>query len=310
MTSLQDTLPALSTIVPEVPHKMHDLLDAAQAVDRASVAFLNEIESQREEAAQALSSLHHALAELAGEADQSKTSIEQATSAVEQASDQTVSGLEEQAHALKADMSAVQGGLEAIEKELTAGIAGVRDGEAAIKEAMSQVEHAAAAGGAPLESAAQSVVHECHTLASSLAEVQTQFSQGVHNVDAAVHATLTNGHARLEQTLTTLQQLAHDLAAKIQAQTHALDEQQKEIVAAVKGAIENEVFTKAQQAVSGAEEALTGLGEMAAQAAGETKESAGSLETHFGELRHAMEPLPAAVERVKQAAADVGLSWG
>jgi hypothetical protein len=83
----------------------------------------------------------------------------------------------------------------------------------------------------------------------------------------------------------------------------------QQLLEAVRERLETELGQATAAAVQGVEDSLALLGQTASRAQQVASAAREGLESRFEALNEAMEPMPAAIDSVKQAAQEAGLPW-
>lgn len=310
MSSLAETLPALSASLPEIPERLKAVKDAAHEADEAAVELLGEIGARRSRLPELLGQIHDALEELGADTEEDKVGVEAGAAAVEEASTHVASNLEERRTDLGDLIDDVSESVATFQDELRETQRHVEEGAGEGRTGLKEVDDALEAGQGDLTSAVDVAAEELDALQEAVSQAEERLTRETAELADAVRNNLEEGQTRAHETLTRLREMQERLVERIRATAKAVGDEVEGIEREVIKALDAEVEAQVTASLTGVLDDLGELGQTTAQAAAET-ESQGPIVTQLvSALHEAMGGLPTAIQSVKKAANDVGLPWG
>jgi uncharacterized phage infection (PIP) family protein YhgE len=309
MSSLQETLPALSSSLPELPGKLEQLVTDAKEVDQAAADILVSVGRKRGELAEHLTHLQQALHEVTAEAHENDAQVKAGGDAIEAASDQLVSGLATQADAVEAHAKETETAMGTLDHALVEAGQEAHDGGQQIAHGTERLGQVLGEGQKNVSEAVEMLANEMRELDSAFDEAKTAITEGTDTLVNTLQQFVHQTRARADQT-------AHAFEAVCNALTHVVQDEEKRAVdfakqatEEVRNTLEKELKQQATDAATQIEAALANLGHTLGQAETDTRAQKDALEQRVNELRQTSEPLPAAVAKVHEAVQNAGLSW-
>lgn len=310
MTSLEETLPALTSAVPEIPARLAGLVQDGKDLEKAAGRLSDEVAEALGEATEAVGRVEQGLAEMESEVSARRV------------------GLEERVRALEAGAAEVEARLRAAGEQLgrvgdaaTTALQGVREEAAATRDAAHTAQEGCEAaidelgsalerGRGELAEAAAAAAAEAGSLRQAVAEARGQVSQAVGWLRAEMLRLLDQARQEVRNTEQTLRAALHAQEDHLAEQTGRLEAGRQELFAGLEDRVATELRGRIGAVAAGVVQALSALGESAAGIAAEAAEGREALEARLEALDEAMGPMPAAIEAVKIAAQEIGLTWG
>lgn len=309
MTSLQETLPALSAAVPEIPVQTAALIQEGDGIEKAAKELLQELEETGTQAAELFGQVQQAVSELEDEAEGHHTQLEAEVNDLETGLDESLKRLEGSQGELK---QAVEGAGEAmgdLHGALTAAGAAAKAAEDEFKDAFGQVADAVRNGQEELTDALEAAAGRASVVRTAIEEARDAVTQGLGGLRQVMRSFLESGRGEVENTAQTLRSLLATHQSLLQEQASRLDQGHKDLLEELRGKVEDDLKGRIVAAV---ETVVTALGDLS-QTATETRDfshaACEGLETRFEALGDTIQPLPTAIESVKRAAEEVGLPW-
>lgn len=183
MTSLQDTLSALSTGLPELPEQVSELIAEGNQAAKTARELLEAVVKRRSEAGEFLAELQQALGEVGASARQAKETVESGAGTLEQTFGETKSGLEGQEHEIEGDTTHAAEAMDALRVELSEAEAGAKQGSSDVQEAVQDLTEAVKRGQEGLEGALDAVHEEFRAIDQAVTEAQNDLVEGVSSVN-------------------------------------------------------------------------------------------------------------------------------
>jgi hypothetical protein len=311
MTSLQETLPALATLLAELPGWTEELAQRATAQEAAANELLKQIATVRQQTTE--------LDEVIEEERRRLRILDDIRRGVEpqelgcESVEEMVDALLELTRDSTAPVvdvgDAVQDGMSGDESHFADRADDTRANHEETETQLGTMEEMLRAGQDLLQSALDAAAQEMQALRDAVSNARSDVSQAADALRGRLSTLLADGRAEVERTGETLRSLLDaqedhlgELSARIEAGRETLTD-------TVRQRVESEVRERTVAAVQQLAEVVVTLGETAAAA----QEAAGAartdLEARFDALGQALAPMPAAIEQVKQAAREVGLPW-
>lgn len=308
--SLEETLSLLSSLLPEVPGLVDDLLKQSDEVKSAARALLAKAEEKRRLADEGSQQARQALATARDEASRQKIEKDGAWTAAEAAFNQA----EQTRQAEEAELSTAVDGAEAAFSSLTTELqdtgTSVRTAVDQLGQDLGTVDEALRTGAQELASAADAAAAGMGTLGTSAESLKTELSQALQGLGEHMDKTLEKARARLEQTLEAVRKLQAEHETHVGAMGGRVSDNCDNVEKETKDEVNDKVVTPLHDQLEGLEEAFAKLDVTLEDAQEASRVHRDGIEGLFADLSTALEPMPRAIDSVKQAANDVGLSWG
>jgi len=309
MSTLQENLDALSTALPDVPGDLEALKAQAERAERAVVDFLNDLGEKDTAAAARLAELGQALAALAQRSDGERGRLESQMEAFEERLEAGLAALRDDQGVLSERVEGVGTAAEEL-KELVEGTsASVRAAEQEAVEELTVLESGAGMGTESVRAAFDVAAAEAEGLRGAVEECGQNVKAALDGLLQKMREVAEQARRRIDQTSERLAGLREAHEAEVSEQRARLGEEQREVVAELRGRIETDLRTRVDQSVDVVLAELSLLREEGAQAAETCRSGYDTLEGASESLREATRPLPPAIEAAKQAAVQVGLPW-
>lgn len=309
MSSLQETLAALSTTLPELPHKLQELVTEETGVDKAAVDLINNVARKRGEAAELLTNLQHALNDIKSHAHQDETQLKAGGDAIDHAADQVASDIDAQGHTIAEHVQTADTAMDTLARALVDAGHEAQQAEHDVQHGVERLGQVLVDGQKELSHAADTVVAEMKELDTALEEAKTAVSESADTLVTALHQCVEHTHARLQHTLTAFQTLCSQIVEVVPEQERALLEMVDHVETTVRTALDHDIKERATESASQLAHTLDGLTGVLHQAETESRTYKEALGERVHELHQAMQPLPPAVVKLKEAVQTAGLSW-
>jgi len=309
MSSLQETLAALSTSLPELPAKLQELVTEEKGVDRAAVDLVNNVARKRGEAAEMLTNLQHALSDIKTHAHQDEAQLKAGGDAIDHAADQVASDIDTQGHAIEERARTADTAMDALAQALVEAGHEAQQGEHDLQHGVDRLGQVLVDGQRELSHAADTVVAAMKELDTALDETKSAVTEGADDLVTALHQCLEHTHERLLRTVSSLHALCGHIATVVPQQEEHLLKTVDHVENTVRTALDHDLKERATEAASQIGHALDELAQVLGQAETESRTHKEVLEQHVTELHQVMQPLPSAVVKLKEAVQTAGLSW-
>ena len=309
MSSLQETLAALSTSLPELPEKLKDLVTEEKGVDKAAVDLINTVARRRGEAAEMLANLQHALSDIKTHADQDEAQLRAGGDAIDHAADQVASDVDTQGHEIETQVRTTDTAMDALAQALVEAGHEAQQGEHELQQGVERLGQVLADGQKEVSHAADTVVAEMKEVDTALDEARSAVTDGAETLANALHQCVDHVHERLQHTLSAFNALCSHLAGVVPQQEEHLLRLVDHIEGTARTALDHDLKEPATAAASQLASTLDELAQALGQAETESRAYKEALEARVGELHQAIQPLPPAVVKLKEAIQTVGLSW-
>jgi chromosome segregation ATPase len=309
MTSLQEDLPALAAAATEVQAQTAAVIAEGKQIERAANELLDQIAAQRAQAGELFADALQALAELEATAAERRAALEeetgQATAGLERALSDTDAAREQ----VDAEGDAAESALAELQHELDRAASAARADATEWEQAIAVVEQGAESGRDQLDDALHAVESELEALRQSLAGAREVVGRGVDVLADRIRSLLEDGRREVGNTEHTLRASLGGHDAHLRSQQDRLAHGIPDLVAQLRGRVEGEVAARVTEAVEALIEGLTALGQTVDVAEAGVQRDGGELQSRLEALNEAMEPLPVAIESVRDAARQAGLPW-
>ena len=309
MTSLQETLSALSTALPEVPGQTGVLVQEGHALENAANHLLEHISKVEDQAEDLLGRCRHALAEVESQAEGRHAELESTSDALQGTVEEGVRRLD----ALQGEVSqvgdAVGNALAALHSAASQAVARTRTGVGECQESLVHMDDALQNGQHELGADADSVASEAHVLQQAVRQATATIDQALAALRGEMKSLLE--HAR-QEVHGAEQMLRASLAAQeshLQEEGSRLNQGTSDLLEEVRTTVEHELKGRVAAATEKAVAALASLARGGLAIREGTASGREVLEAGFQAITEAMDPLPDAVEAVKHSAREVGLQW-
>jgi ABC-type transporter Mla subunit MlaD len=309
MSSLQESLAALSGALPELPAKLEQLVTDAKDVDQATADILAAVGKRRAELAEHLGQIQQAVHEVASEATEGQTQVKAGGDAIEAASDQVVSGVSEQADAVETRAKEGEAALGTLEQALAEAGQEAQDGSQQISQGIQRLDQVLSEGHKNVTEAVETLSNELRELDNAFDEAKTAVTEGADSLAGTLHQFAQQVKARADQAALVFDALCDALTQVVHDEEKHVTELVKETTDEVRAVLEKELKQQAGEAATQISAALDGLARTLGQAESDTRAQKDTLEQRVNDLRSVAEPLPAAVTKVQGAVQEAGLSW-
>lgn len=309
MTSLQDTLSALSTGLPELPAQISDLITEGNQAAKTARDLLEAVVKRRGEAGEFLTELQQVLAEVTASAQRGKEAVDNGVATLHQTFGEARSALESQEQEIGDDTTHGADAMDALQVELAEAEGGAKQGSSDVQEAVQDLTDVLKRGQEDLEGALDGVHEEFRAVEQAVVETQNELVEGAHGLADAIRTSLAQGRERVQTTLARLHALQAELEGRVQEEQQQLSQSTEALEQTVRETLEKDVEQRITMATGALLEATDELARTASEAEAEARAQAQALSHGFSTLKQTMEPLPGAVDQVKRAAQELGLSW-
>jgi uncharacterized phage infection (PIP) family protein YhgE len=310
MTSLEETLPALSAAIPEIPGQMAGLIEEGNAASAASKALLEEMAEKRREATELFNQILQAVAGVEQVAAGSKARLEAEGAGLEAVVASCRQGLEEGGHQLARVVDDAEGSMTDLAGDLRQSASRTTEAEDGCGQAVDQLARMIANRQEELEPAVEAAAAQARDLAQAVQEAQTLVSGGLQTLRQRMRELLEEGRREVESTGATLRKSASTHEDHLLAEGGRLSQAKQELLKRISDRVGEEIAQRVATEAAKVQVALGRLDQTLRQAEQGTHEDADALESKLAGLSDAMEPLPPAIDSIKQAAREVGLLWG
>jgi chromosome segregation ATPase len=308
MDALGEALNKLNDTVPTLPERVHDVLEAAQAVDKEAEDLEEEVRDTERRAKERFAAIEQDLGAFASEAESHQQGLDEDLGEAEaevqslQELDQSHANLEQ----MVAAVGTAMGGLQARLSEATTALNQAHD---VFEAGLKALEDKVRAGKEAVTAAAERVSSEGEALSARLQQEQGQVAQHVAQMEGAAHAAVQQVDAAAQAALGELPSLEARLQEALDGFRGDLRTGTEGLAEIWKERLEAEVRTQVATAVEAVTGALGMLRDSATAAANDWTQAAAPLETDFPAVDEDVRPLQGGVEQVKVAAETVGLNW-
>lgn len=310
MTSLNENLAALTASLPDVPAELQGLKDQAERVERGVVDLVNELAEREAQAGARLDELEQALTALQHGSAGERSQLESELQAFGDRLDGSLEELRHDQVDLSQALEAAGAALVGLKDELGQAATSSQDAGHEAVQALGGLSEAGRSAEAGLRAAFEVAEDEVRGLGAAVEESVQGVEQALGALGQRLQALADRGRQRIAQTALHLNELQSAHEAEVPQQRARLNEAQREICEEMRERIERELkarLSESTRALLAALSEMAASGQAAAAACQGDREGLGAdLEA----LREATRPLPAAIGAVRQAAEQVGLSWG
>ena len=309
MTTLRDTLPALSAAVPEIPVQLDAIRGEADALREASAQLLQDVDEKRSRAAALFDEVDAALAALREEGRQARGRLDTTLQDAEGAVDDAREALEQGQAAVSQAADAMASSINALQTDLMEAATAAQESGQQISAALNEIDAAAESGRDGVEEGLDKVTAEAATLAGAVREAQDAAASGADTLRARMRAVLDQARQKIEGVAEALRGLQGEHEAQLAARGDRLSGGARDVAEEVRSRVQAELRDRMDAATGDALEALEELGRAVSDAKDIAKLDAETMAGLFDTLSDAMVPLPAAIDSVRQAADETGIPW-
>jgi hypothetical protein len=310
MTALKENLEALSASLPDLPAELESLRTLAERVEREVVDFLNQIGERDTQVFARLGELDQALAACGRESEEERIQLEAQADAFGDRLEASLDALRADEQRLAEAAEGVQAPADGVKDSLEEAATSAHGAELEATRALGEVEGAAHAADEGVRAAFDAVQGEAEALQTAVSESGAIVRQATHELLQRMREVAAQAKVRIEQTAERLDGLRAAHEAEVPEQRARLLQEQQEIVVALRERIGSDLNARLDSSTEAVLGALAALGDEGRQATQACQDAQATLAAAFEALGEATRPLPQAIEAVKQAAVQVGLSWG
>jgi uncharacterized phage infection (PIP) family protein YhgE len=309
VSSLKETLSLIHGMAPALPGHLAPVLEHGERVQQLVQEFLHHVAEKRAEVTEHLSQLHAALSELKAGADEQHGQLETEAQAVETALQDDVHALEADERRLSQDVEGVGSATRDLQHQLADAGAQAHASEQDVRQAVAGLVAGVHAGEADLNAALHSTAEEVKSLEHAVEEAQHEVVAELNGFREHLHAQLEQARGRLGQVLERLRELASQHEADIHSAAAELTAGRDQLIEDMRQQEQQQITERVHGAEALVCEALQRLSHELTDARAGSERLRNEVEAQFEELKEAMPPLLRAVESVKRAANEVGITW-
>ncbi len=309
VTSLQETLPALSAALPEIPTGMADLTQQGEALQQAAVDLFRKIQEKRSHAADLLGQVQQALGELARRADEGRAGLGAVLESMEARLAEAVPATEEAGGAFDELVDGAEEAMTTLEEDLGRDGTTAKEADQGVLDALGTLEDALRTGQTDLGEAHTSASEEAEALRKAAEEAGQSVLQETATLRQQMENLLAQARSRIQgvlQGVRGLESAHHDHVATL---GERLRSGKDEVLTSFEERIETELRERIGASVGIVIESLGGLDRVVSEATETASVETDVLKGLFEALQREMEPFVAGLESVKEAAQGVGLTW-
>lgn len=309
MSDLKETLSLVHAMAPALPAHLAPILQEGDRLQQSIQAFLHDVAEKRSEATTHLAQLHTALSELREGTAEQHNHLELDTQAIESALQDCLHALEGDEGQLVHDAEAVGAAARSVEGHLSDDGSRVEAGEGEARQALAALDGAIQAGQAELDGAVHAAATEAQALEHAVEEAKTAVTAEIGNLRERMKSHLDEARGRVAQTVQKLHELGTHHEADIRAVAADLAGRKDHLLEEVRQQAQVDLRQRVEAAAVKVHESLARLTHAVEEAKTSSERAREDVHAQFEELKQAMPPLERAVESVKRAANDVGITW-
>jgi hypothetical protein len=286
-----------------------ELVADGKGIERAANELLEHMQEQRAHSAELFARALQALEDL------ERAAREREEALAEQGED-TARGIEESlerlgsAHGeLATEVEGARSELEELRQELDQAASSARSSAAECGDAVAEVDRAADRGRDELSDALDAAESHVEALREAVRSAQEAVKQGTAALREQMRGLLEQGRREVENTEQTLRTSLGGLQSHLAEEKGRLEQGTQDLLEALRQRVDAEVKARIAEAVDAVLGGLSQLGQTLAAAEADAHREGEEVEAWVQDLGEAMEPFPAAIESVREAARQVNLPW-
>jgi len=309
MTSLDETLPALTALMDELPAWTDRLAKRGETNEAAANALLQEIAARRGTTEEWIEVADQVEEDLDRQAQLRRVGLDDKARSVEEVVELMIRAAETDGEEFRALGLTFEEGMEGLARHLEDSSDRVREGQDAASTGFTGIQDVLQRGQETLDAALAAASEGLQSLREAAARARAEVGDAASTLSDRLGALLEEGRRQVASTESTLRGHLDAQAERLADLSDRLQAGADTLVDAVRLRVEEEVrerLVSATRTVADAVQVLAG----AAADAQEAAASAGAdLAARFDELEQALLPMPPAIEQVKEAARNAGLAW-
>lgn len=309
MSSLADHLAFLSQTVPALPGKVEAVAHEGDALDKSAREAIAELHQRREQAAQLVDQLRHALEGLRDHAVDERQHLEQAVHAVQEATTQEGHELDEGGQQLQTGAAEVGTAFTALQGSLVHAGDQTRTAHDEGHTALHTLADHARSKRSELEGAVHEVTAAVKSTEEAVVEGEALVSEGVSALKEAMSRLLQEVNHRLEQTRSLLDELHTQQEAAVADALKELETQTEHVETDLTGRVDTEVEQPLERELESLAGALAATAQQVQKLQGDCSTRREDLEQQVATVADRIPPLQGAVVQVKGAAEKAGIPW-
>jgi chromosome segregation ATPase len=296
-------------MAPALSGHLAPVVQEGARVQQAAQALLHDLQDKRAEAAQSLAQLHAALADLRAEGAEQHAHLDAGAQAAEGALQDSLHALETDEGELNHGVEAVGAAAKSLEGQLTEAGTRAKTAEGESKQALASLGGAIHSSQAELEGALKAVSEEAQSLEHAVEEAKTALGGELGGLKDRMRDHLEEARGRVAHILDKLRELRTSHEGGIRETASDLVSGKDHLVEELRQHAESDLHQRMETATARVMGSLGGLSHAAAEARTGSQRAREEVHSKFEELKQAMPPLERALESVKQAADEVGITW-
>ena len=309
MTTLKETLGALSDGLPQLVPEITRLLEEGERLEKSVQELLQDFEEKRGAADGLAERARAALGELREIGAQETQQLEAGVSELETAVDRFTQALQASEDALANEVQAAGGAMDALSGQLTAGATSAREVHDAGEGAVGALGDGMETGLTDVRGAFDTASQQAAALGQAVADAQALVDGELQGLREKMTGLLESARVAVGDTLADIRARQATHEGTLQGASGDLATGKDTLLGDLRERLTEEVQTRVGTAIEDASLALEALADEArggiATVAGVRRELEAGLES----VEEAKSPLPGAVQQVRIAADRVGLSW-
>jgi hypothetical protein len=283
-------------------------MEGGSSAQREAAELLQEFEQRRGEAAQLAAEAQQALTELQNEAASRHGALEGALSTVE-AGVASLKAIDEAQDALTDGLEGVGQAMADLDARFREGISAAEAARADAVAALDSVESNASAGQEKLATAVEAVGTACESLRGAATEARSSVDAGLGGLRDTMNDLLERARARVGEVMSEVSGLVSAHESVMDEQGGTLRDGVDAVLTDMRSRIESELGARLEASAAAVVDALGELERQVAEASERSREGREAAEPQFGVASESVDPLQTAIEHVRSAAEQMGLSW-
>jgi DNA repair exonuclease SbcCD ATPase subunit len=310
MTTLFENLPILNAAVPTLADKVSDAAAHGQAYREAVEAYLDRLPARRAEIAELTQQVQQALESVKDRAAAERGVLAGGVKELDAALEQGLEDLDESRDRVQEGLRSAAAAMKALQEKLADAAERAREAEEQTSSRFEALRGGLDSGRSELDGFVDTAGNAADGLEGELAEAQQSVAAAADVLEAKMTVFATEHVAeRLDETAERLRQLQHEHHDAVGGAIEALGEGSKAVGDDVREKVAEDVTPPVTRGLEEIAEAMGTLGEKAAEARQSCQSAREDLDRQLDALRQRFPSLEAALEAVRQAALQNGVSW-
>jgi ABC-type transporter Mla subunit MlaD len=309
MADLKENLGKLDEKLPKIPEWLDGLEQRDDALTAAANAFLQTLAEKQAAAAELVAQAKASLAASRDTGVEWKETLASSVEAVETAVSSAIQGLESARDAVSDAVGVATDAMERLRDRLEDAGTSAEDARERAGERVEALGEGIATVEGDLADALETAVDAAEDAVEAAKDAGERLADAAEELRELIKERATQAIQELDVAVDDGEQLQGDHDSHVAEQGGLLTEGVGELGDEVATRTEGEVREPLGEARDGVVSALGELKQELADGTASAEKSTSELETAFGDVATAAEPLPAGIEAVKEGARTTGIPW-